>query len=111
MKLAAVIILFAAFIILTLYLGRDIPANEYEGPAITSRGIMRASDSVLITIRLYGDGSTMLCTYLVDPRHRQEAQEFLTLEMVESTLDDQLRANMELRRRHVREELGCKWCK
>lgn len=110
MKVVCCVVLFIAFVAVTLYLGRNIPAENFEAPRIVNRKVMyHPGDSIVTTLRIYSGGDTLACRYIVDKKHLREAAEFLALEMRERDLSERLRANMELRRHHILRPLGCKW--
>jgi len=108
MKILLAAVFVACVVTLTLYAGRETPAEQYERPIIIWHCVLYVS-SVAITIRAYSDGDTMICRYSIDPKHAREAAEFLALELIEDRLNEREWANMELRRQHVRQFLGCWW--
>jgi len=90
-----------AFMALTLYMGKDIPAEEYERAVLVRSAVQyRPGSDMVSTIRVYSDSTRMRCEYIVDPRHTREAAEALQIKLYmeqNGIYDERLDYNMRAR--------------
>ena len=104
---------FILFLILMLYLGHDIPVEEFERAVLVRATIQYSPGSDMVaTVRVYSDSTRMRCEYIVDPRHTQEAAEALQIKLYmeqNGIYDERLDYNMRARWHHIQQKLGCKW--
>ena len=110
-----ILALFVALTALTLYMGKDIPAEEYERAVLVRSAVQyRPGSDMVSTIRVYSDSTRMRCEYIVDPLHLTEAVEALQIKLFmeqNGIYDERLDYNMRARWHHIKRELGCKWIK
>ena len=104
---------FILFLILMLYLGHDIPVEEFERAVLVRSAVQyRPGSDMVSTICVYSDSTRMRCEYIVDPRHTREAAEALQIKLYmeqNGIYDERLDYNMRARWHHIKRELGCKW--
>ena len=114
MKLA-VVLFFVVLVALTLYMGKDTPAEEYERAVLVRSAVQyRPGSDMVSTICVYSDSTRMRCEYIVNPRHTREAAEALQIKLYmeqNGIYDERLDYNMRARWHHIKRELGCKWIK
>jgi len=108
-----ILALFVVLVALTLYMGKDIPAEEYERAVLVHAAVPYTPGSDIVTVTLtYSDSTRARCRYIVDPRHTQEAAEALRIKFymkINRIYDERLDYNMRARWHHIKRELGCKW--